>query len=118
VRQPRISECLPRSAPAATRALLPCFWSAQVDSVAATVTSLVQQGYMVRVRSDVDTMEARANDTYRAERLIAAGAHFVSTDFPLPPTQFASSYQVSLPGGRGARCNPVTAGAGCSLPVV
>ena len=37
----------------------------QVTAAAGRVSSYAEQGYMVRVRSDYDTLEARANDTSR-----------------------------------------------------
>lgn len=58
------------------------------------MTDYAKQGYMVRVRSDYDTLEARANNTERVRALSAAGAHFISTDYPSLPTFFNSSYQV------------------------
>lgn len=68
----------------------------QLTEAAGRVTKYVEAGYMVRVRSDYDTLEARANDPSRARTLLAAGAHFTSTDFPSLPTYFNSSYQVLL----------------------
>ena len=49
---------------------------------------------MVRVRTDFNTDEARTNSTQRAQALSAAGAHFMSTDFPSLPTYFNSTFQV------------------------
>jgi len=86
------------------------------------VKNYAEKGYMVRVRSDYDTLEARANDTSRARALSEAGAHFISTDFPSPPTHFNSSYEVcwrlELPCacGRSLRCSvpsPAAAATGC-----
>ncbi len=69
----------------------------QLVDAAGRVSGYVKAGYMVRVRSDYDTEEARASDPSRAQALLAAGAHFTSTDFPSLPTFFNSSYEVRLP---------------------
>ena len=73
----------------------------------------VQQGYMVRTRADADTEQARTGDTTRRETALESGAHFISTDYPVPDTRF-SDYQVQIPGDNIARCNPVNAGTDCS----
>ena len=73
------------------------------------IAELVALGYMVRTRADADTEEARSGDTSRREAALASGAQFISTDYPVPDTRF-SNYQVTIPGGRIARCNPVNPG--------
>ena len=73
------------------------------------IASLVEQGYMVRTRADADTVQARTNDTTQRDAALSSGAHFISTDYPVPNLDF-SEYQVTLPGGRVARCNPVNPG--------
>lgn len=73
------------------------------------IASLVEQGYMVRTRADADTDQARNNDTTQRDAALASGAHFISTDYPVPNLDF-SEYQVSLPGDGVARCNPVNPG--------
>ena len=80
------------------------------------IHDLVEQGYVVRTRADADLLEARSGDTSRRDTALASGAQWVSTDFPDPstvvsidPTQpFDPSYEVQLPDGLAARCNPVT----------
>lgn len=67
---------------------------------------------LVRTRADSDGVEARANDTSRLTAALASGAHIISTDFPAPVTGL--DYSVDIPGGMPARCNPVTAPAGCT----
>ena len=74
------------------------------------IEMLVQQGYMVRTRADADTEQARSGDTTRREAALNSGAHFISTDYPVPDPDF-SDYQVQLPGGGESRCNPVNPGA-------
>ena len=78
------------------------------------ITMLVEQGYMVRTRADADTEQARSGDTTRRDTALASGAQFISTDYPAPNLEF-SEYQVSIPGGDIARCNPVNAPQSCEL---
>ncbi|MCB1690311.1 MAG: phosphatidylinositol-specific phospholipase C1-like protein [Halioglobus sp.] len=73
------------------------------------IESLVELGYMVRTRADADTEQARTNDTTQRDAALASGAHFISTDYPVPNPEF-SEYQVTLPGGGVARCNSVNPG--------
>ncbi|MEO7170112.1 MAG: phosphatidylinositol-specific phospholipase C1-like protein [Sphingomonas sp.] len=73
----------------------------------------VAAGYIVRTRADADTKEARANDTKRREVALASGAQYVSTDYLWPDARFPGGYQVRLPDGVVARCNPVRRGADC-----
>jgi hypothetical protein len=78
----------------------------------ARIRDLVGQGYLVRTRSDVPTIEARSGDTTRRDAALASGAQFVSTDYAWE-SPFGSGYQVAIPDGSPARCNPVNAPAGC-----
>lgn len=75
---------------------------------------LVRQGYMVRTRADADTVQSRTGDTTRRDSALASGAHFISTDYPVPDPRF-TDYQVSIPGGYIARCNPVSATTECRV---
>ncbi len=70
---------------------------------------LVGLGYMVRTRADSDTVQSRTGDTSQREAALSSGAHFISTDYPVPDPNF-SDYQVQLPGGNIARCNPINPG--------
>ncbi len=74
----------------------------------------VRQRYLVRTRSDVPTEEARSGDTTRRDSAFRSGAHYVSTDYP-ETSPFGSGYRARLPDAERlpARCNPVTAPAGC-----
>jgi hypothetical protein len=74
------------------------------------IESLVDLGYMVRTRADADTQQSRNNDTTQREAALDSGAHFISTDYPVPNPEF-SNYQVSIPGGGIARCNPINTGS-------
>ena len=83
------------------------------DPLDPSIPALVAGGYLVRTRADADTIEARAGDTARRDAALASGAHFVSTDYPVPDRRFGTGYLVQIPGGTPARCNPLTASAGC-----
>ena len=73
----------------------------------------VAAGYLVRTRADAETKEARTNDTRRREAALASGAQYVSTDYLWPDPRFPGGYEVRLPGGLVARCNPVRQPVGC-----
>lgn len=79
----------------------------------ARIRELVAAGFLVRTRSDADTQEARSGDTLRREAAFASGAHYVSTDYYRPSGLLESDFQVVLPGGEVARCNPVRRPQGC-----
>lgn len=76
------------------------------------IQELVRLGYMVRTRADADTEQARSGDITRREMALMSGAQFISTDYPEPDARF-TDYQVRIPGGKIARCNPVNATADC-----
>ncbi len=78
-----------------------------------SIQELVSQGYMVRTRADADTEQARTGDTTRRDIALETGAQFISTDYPVPDPRF-TDYQVSIPGGYIARCNPVNATTECA----
>lgn len=78
------------------------------------ITRLVEDGYMVRTRTDTFpnadvTALRRQRDT-----AIASGAQWLSTDFPEPDTSRGHDYHVRLAGGRMVACNPVSAPRYCS----
>ncbi len=77
------------------------------------IRDLVEQGFIVRTRSDAGLEEARARDTRRRERALASGAQIVSTDFAIPIPSIGGDYVVRLPGGKPARCNPLVAPERC-----
>jgi len=78
-----------------------------------SIAEVVAAGYVVRTRSDADTVEARSGDTGPRDAALASGAQAVSTDYPEPDPRFGTGYMVAIPGGMPARCNPVNAPAGC-----
>lgn len=73
------------------------------------IATRVRQGYLVRARSDIETYEAKVNDTSMAEAAFKSGAQIVSTDFYKPGNPYGTDYVVTLPGGGDMRCNPVNA---------
>jgi Phosphoinositide phospholipase C, Ca2+-dependent len=74
------------------------------------IQKLVRDGFLVRTRADVDTVQARANDTTQRDKALASGAQFISTDYPEPDKRL-TDYCVRLPGGAIARPNPVVGDA-------
>jgi hypothetical protein len=82
----------------------------------ARIQNEVRRGYVVRTRADVDTAQARTNDTSMRDAALASGAQWVSTDYPVPSdsARFGTGYAVQLPGALAARCNPVNAPADCT----
>jgi hypothetical protein len=89
------------------------FWLVN-DPVAEVdlIGELLEQGFLVRTRTDADTVEARSGDTTRREAAFASGAQIVSTDYEREDPQFPG-FVVTLPGGGPARCNPVNAPPDC-----
>ena len=77
------------------------------------IRDVVQQGFIVRTRADADTVEARNGDTRPRDAALSSGAQFVSTDYPIPDPRFGT-YQVTIPMGAPARCNPISAPAACT----
>ncbi|HEX2576330.1 MAG TPA: phosphatidylinositol-specific phospholipase C1-like protein, partial [Aquihabitans sp.] len=85
------------------------------DPADPEIPALVEAGYVVRTRSDGETVEARANDTTKRELALASGAQWVSTDYPVPDwgVGFETDFFVEIPGGTVARCNPVNGPPSC-----
>jgi len=85
------------------------------DPFDASIPGLVTDGYVVRTRSDADTIEARDNNTGPRDAALASGAQWVSTDYEGPglAVGFTSPYVVEIPGGTVARCNPVNGPETC-----
>ena len=85
----------------------------QNDETPEQINALVKQGYLVRTRTDADTVQARTNDTRRRDAVMASGAQILSTDYPKGEAA-ASGFVVAFPGGMMARCNPVENSADCA----
>ena len=79
----------------------------------ARIPALVAGGYVVRTRADADTVQARTGDTTQRDAALASAAQWVSTDYPVPDADFGTGYQVTIPDGAPARCNPLVAPPGC-----
>ena len=90
------------------------------DPTDPTIPGLVEDGYVVRTRSDADTVQARTNDTTDRDAALASGAQWVSTDYPVPDygATFDTDFFVEIPGGTVARCNPVNAPRSCKSKVL
>jgi hypothetical protein len=83
----------------------------------ARIAADVKAGYLVRTRADADTVEARSGDTARRDDALKSGAQYVSTDYRHPEPGL-TSYQVRLPDGEIAVCNPVRAAGKCGgIPI-
>ncbi|MHC5537664.1 phosphatidylinositol-specific phospholipase C1-like protein [Singulisphaera rosea] len=84
-------------------------WTKMNDSIKDfdKIQALVHDGFLVRTRADIDTVEARKNDPTRRDKAFASGAQFVSTDYPAPRLE-SSPYQVRFVDGIAARPNPVS----------
>ena len=70
------------------------------------IRTLVEQGYIVRTRSDAETVEARQTDSSRRDRAFASGAQLVSTDYYPGRNRFGNDYAVVFPGNRYVRKRP------------
>jgi Phosphoinositide phospholipase C, Ca2+-dependent len=71
------------------------------------ISEMVRKGFLVRTRADAETRQARENNTERRERAFASGAHFISTDYPVPDVRF-SDYRVRFENNQSIRLNPIT----------
>ena len=77
------------------------------------IDALVRQGYLVRTRTDADTVQARTNNTTRRDAVMASGAQILSTDYPKGEAA-PSGFVVEFPAGAMARCNPVEKAPNCT----
>ncbi len=87
----------------------------------ARIQSAVAAGYIVRTRADADPRQANPDLFADRDQALASGAQFISTDYPVPdPIREAEHpdravpYQVVMPGGTPARCNPISAPPSCA----
>jgi hypothetical protein len=68
------------------------------------ITRLVRQGFIVRSRSDANTIEARTHSTKRLEAAVRAGAQIISTDYyPGAPDPLELKFSVRLEDGFSQR---------------
>ncbi len=78
------------------------------------IKQLVQQGYMVRTRSDGDTEQARTGDYSDLHAALESGAQIISTDYYKPDSRGGidtawTTFKVGFPNGEIARKNPISA---------
>jgi hypothetical protein len=73
----------------------------------ALIPSLVRKGYLVRSRTDGDTVQGRSGDVTQRDAAMASGAQLLSTDYPFNEKASWSGYSVNFPNGEIARCNPL-----------
>lgn len=80
------------------------------------IRKLVQQGFMVRTRSDANTKEARTGDTTRFQAAMRSGAQLISTDYYLESLSPNQDFIISFSGQGYSRCNPVLVSEGnCNI---
>jgi hypothetical protein len=79
---------------------------AENDTGKVEIEALVRKGYLVRTRSDADTMEGRTNDTRRRDQVLASGAQLISTNYPAFEPASWTGYSVALPDGLPAPLQP------------
>ncbi len=81
----------------------------------AKIKQRVNEGYIVRTRSDSDTKEARTGDVASRETAFRSGAQIISTDYYKADSRAGqpgwTDYSVQFSGGAVARVNPVSAKA-------
>ncbi len=82
------------------------------DGTVEEIDRLAREGYLIRTRTDADTIQARTKDTSRRDAVMESGAHILSTDYPKGAAA-ASGFVVEFPGGAMVRCNPVVKARGC-----
>lgn len=71
------------------------------------IQKMVQQGFMVRTRSDIETYEAKVNDPTRSKAAFSSGAQVVSTDFFRSGNTYGTPYFVKPPQDKDYFANPV-----------
>ena len=77
------------------------------------IPGLVRKGYLVRTRTDADTVQARSGDVTQRDAAFASGAQILSTDYAFNEKASWTGFSVSFPNGAIARCNPVLNPPGC-----
>ncbi len=89
------------------------------DNGAAKISQLVAENFIVRTRTDSDTIEAREDDTRRRDAALKSGAHMLSTDYIFAqPGTTGTDYYVSIPKGNPGRCNPIRNESSCNASVI
>jgi hypothetical protein len=71
------------------------------------IPGLVKKGYLVRTRTDGDTVQARSGETQQRDAAMASGAQMLSSDYYFNEKSRWTDYSVNFPNGEIARCNPL-----------
>jgi len=79
----------------------------------ALIPGLVKQGYLVRTRTDADTVQGRSGDTTMRDAALASGAQILSSDYYFNEKASWSGFSVNFPKREIARCNPVLNAPDC-----
>jgi hypothetical protein len=79
----------------------------------ALIPGLVKKGYLVRTRTDADTVQGRSGDTTMRDAALASGAQILSSDYYFNEKASWSGFSVNFPNGEIARCNPVVGPEKC-----
>ncbi len=77
----------------------------EFDPFSSKVDYIVQKGFIASTYADYMLVEARENNTRKRDRLFAAGAQMISTDFPVRDPRF-SDYEVVFEGRTYVRPSP------------
>jgi len=80
----------------------------------ALIPGLVKKGYLVRTRTDADTVQGRSGDTKMRDAALASGAQILSSDYYFNEKASWTGFSVNFPNGEVARCNPVTGPPNCA----
>lgn len=79
----------------------------------AYIPGLIRKGYLVRTRTDADTVQGRSGDVTQRDAALASGAQLLSSDYAFEERSRWTGYHVTFPEGTIARCNPVLKPAHC-----
>jgi hypothetical protein len=77
------------------------------------IPGLVKKGYLIRTRTDADTVQARSGDTTMRDAALASGAQILSSDYYFSEKASWTGFSVNFPKGEVARCNPVVGPPNC-----
>jgi hypothetical protein len=79
----------------------------------ALIPGMVKKGYLVRSRTDADTVQGRSGETKMRDAAMASGAQILSSDYYFSEKASWTGFSVNFPKGEIARCNPVIGPANC-----
>jgi hypothetical protein len=77
------------------------------------IPGMVKKGYLVRTRTDADTVQGRSGDTKMRDAALASGAQILSSDYYFSEKASWTGFSVNFPKGEIVRCNPVTGPPNC-----